>query len=215
MSADAVAGWVDDQVAAEFPELRLWTLPAAAAWGRSPDEVRERLRMVANRTHGADAIELRRQPVPHAYRVFFRHIGIDPDERPTPAEAAVLDRLFHGGHPSRGVVEDARTLAVMETGVAVWALDASRLDGPPGVRLAVDGDRLGRGDDAAAVAPGRMVVADASSALAELFGDIPAPHAPGRDTTAILLFTVQVAGVPQLYVEEALWTCAEILDTPS
>jgi DNA/RNA-binding domain of Phe-tRNA-synthetase-like protein len=153
--------------------------------------------------------------VPHAHRVFFRHIGIDPDERATPVEAAMLDRLFHGGHPSRGLLEDARTLAVVETGVAVWALDAARVDGPLGIRLAVPDERLGRGEDALPTASGRIVVADASSPLCELFGEVPSAHAPGRATAAILLFSVQVPGVPQIHVEEALWTCAEVLDTAS
>jgi hypothetical protein len=215
VSETAEPGWIDRAVAAEFPELRLWTLPAPGAHGRSPSGVRERLQLMANRLHGAEALELRRRPIPHAHRVFFRHIGIDPDDRPTPVEAAMLDRLFHGGHPSRGVVEDARTLAVVETGVGVWALDAAQVDGPLGIRPAAAGERLGRGEDAASATPGRFVVADASSPLAELFGEVPEPHAPGRRTDAIVLFSVQVAGVPQLYVEEALWTCAEVLDTPS
>jgi hypothetical protein len=31
----------------------------------------------------------------------------------------------------------------------------------------------------------------------------------------LLLFSVQVAGVPHVHVDEALWTCAEALDSPS
>ena len=30
---------------------------------------------------------MRNRPIPWAYRVFFRHIGLDPDEQPTPVEA--------------------------------------------------------------------------------------------------------------------------------
>ena len=215
MIGEPEVGWVDRAVAEEFPELRLWTAQARAVRGRSPEGLRERLRALSDRLRGGEAVELRRRPIPHAYRVFFRHIGIDPDERPPPAEAAMLGRLFHGGYRSQGLPDDALMLAVVETGVPVWALDADRVDGPLGIRPATSGERLGRGDLAHAAPEGRLVVADAASPLVELFGDVPDAHAPARDTQTLLLFSVQVAGVPQVHVDEALWTCAEALDTPS
>ena len=36
---------------------------------------------------------MRQEPVPWAYRVFFRQVGIDPDERRTPIEEIALERL--------------------------------------------------------------------------------------------------------------------------
>ena len=99
--------------------------------------------MLSDRFRGAQAIELRRQPVPHAYRVFFRHIGLDPDEHRTPVEALALERLKAGGFASRSVLDDALTIAVMETGVPVWALDAGRVEGELGLRPARRGERLG------------------------------------------------------------------------
>ena len=56
---------------------------------------------LSNRCRGARAVTLRREPVPAAYRVFFRHIGLDPDVVRTPIEAAVLERMLHGGFLSR------------------------------------------------------------------------------------------------------------------
>ena len=215
MIAEPEVGWIDRAVAEEFPELRLWTARAPAVRGRSPDGLRERLKVLSDRLRGGEAVEMRRRPVPHAYRVFFRHIGIDPDERPPPAEAVMLDRLFHGGHRSQGLPIDALTLAVIETGVPVWALDAGTVDGPLGIRPATSGERLGRGEHAHAAPAGRLVVADAQSPVVELFGDVPETHAPGRATETLLLFSVQVAGVPQVHVDEARWTCAEALDSPA
>ncbi len=49
--------------------------------------------MLADRFHGARAVELRREAVPGAYRVFFRHVGLDPDVVRTPVEEAALERL--------------------------------------------------------------------------------------------------------------------------
>ena len=43
-----------------------------------------------------------RRPVPWAYRVLFRHLGLDPDVTRTPVEALVLERLVQGGHAPHG-----------------------------------------------------------------------------------------------------------------
>jgi DNA/RNA-binding domain of Phe-tRNA-synthetase-like protein len=204
-------GWVDAALEEELPELRLWTLPAGGPPARrSPPELRERLGMLASRMRGAEAVELRRRPVPHAYRVFFRQIGLDPDEQRTPAEEAVMRRLIHGGFESHGALEDALLLAVVETGVPVWALDDATLDGPLGLRTARAGERRPRADGFADELPaGRLVVADAAGPVAVLFGEPDGIHEVTKATERIRLFSLQVGGVPDVHVEEALWTVLE------
>ncbi len=204
-------GWLDREVADEYPDLRLvsTTVPAPAA--RSSRALRERLALLADRFHGARALTIRREPVPAAYRAFFRHVGIDPDVQRTPVEAAVLDRLLQGGFTSRGVLDDALLIALVETGVPVWALDDERLDGPLGLRTARAGERLGEGEYAPDLAPGHLVVADAGDAVAVLFGDVAPSRRPSRGTTRLRLFAVAVPGVPELHVEEALLGCADAL----
>ncbi len=60
---------------------------------------------------------------------------------------------------------------------------------------------------------GRIVVADERGPIAELFGP-PAPERePGKQTTRIQLFAVVVEGVEAMIVEEALWICAETLQS--
>ncbi|HEV3001331.1 MAG TPA: hypothetical protein VGW75_11380 [Solirubrobacteraceae bacterium] len=206
-------GWIDPRLAEEFPRLRLWQQRVEARDGPSPPEVRERLRLLSDRFHGARAIAMRREPVPHAYRVFFRHIGIDPDDERTPVEAAALERLKHGGFRSDGLAADALLLAVVETGVPVWALDDERVDGDLALRPAGPAERLGGGELAPDVAAGRLVVADDAGPVAELFGEIAADRAVSPATTAMRLFSVQAPGVPAIHVEEAFWTCAEVLDS--
>ncbi len=132
--SELAAGRIDPEVAAEFPELRLWCLTLAARSGRSPAELRERLREMSDRFRGPQAVVMRQRPVPWAYRVFFRHIGLDPDEHRTPVEALALERLKAGGFKSRSLLDDALTVAVMETGVPVWALDAERVEGELALR---------------------------------------------------------------------------------
>ena len=210
---DPQLGWIDSAVAEELPKLRLWDMRIEARDGPSPRAMRERLRLLSDRFHGAKAIAMRREPVPHAYRVLFRHLGIDPDEDRTPIEAAALARLRHGGFQSRGLLADALLLAVVETGVPVWALDDERVEGRLGIRPATAGERLGQGELAPDVATGRLVVADQARPLAQLFADVPPEHAVGPDTTAMRLFSVQAPGVPGIHVEEALWTCTEALDS--
>jgi DNA/RNA-binding domain of Phe-tRNA-synthetase-like protein len=204
-------GWVDRELALEFPELRLVSATAPAPGRRTPSAQRERLAQLADRFHGARALTLRREPVPAAYRAFFRHVGLDPDAQRTPVEAAALDRLVQGGFVSRGPLEDALLVAVIETGVPVWALDDARLDGPLGLRGARAGERLGEGEYAADLAVGRVVVADATGPVAVLFGEVAPSRRPHRDSARLRLFAVAAPGVPALHVEEALFGCAEAL----
>jgi DNA/RNA-binding domain of Phe-tRNA-synthetase-like protein len=208
---DPRPGWIDPEVAREFPELRVWTVTAAARPGRSTPGLKERLRVLSSRWSGARAVQLRTDPIPHAFRVFFRHIGLDPDTERTPVEAAVVDRLFHGGFRSQGLVEDALLLAVAETGVPVWALDDATLEGGLGLRPARNGERLGQSEYADDLAPGRLVIADAARPVAALFGPTAPEHVPGKETAALRLYTVQPPGVPTIHVEESFWLVAEAL----
>lgn len=205
-------GWVAQDVRAEFPELRLLALALDARPTRSPPEVRERLRALSDRFRGAQAIAMRRTAVPWAYRVFFRHIGLDPDVSRTPVEAAALERLVKGGWRSDNLLNDAITIALVETGVPLWALDAARVEGELGIRTAGPGEPLGRaGREPRWLPAGRLVVADGRSALAVLFGDLAPGHGVSRRTERMVLFTVAVAGVPEIHVEEALYSCADTL----
>ncbi|HVE68064.1 MAG TPA: phenylalanine--tRNA ligase beta subunit-related protein [Solirubrobacteraceae bacterium] len=205
------AGWVDADVREEFPELRLVTATLDARPGRSPDGVRQRLRGLSDRFRGSHAVTMRQDPIPWAYRVFYRHVGLDPDADRTPVEAAAVERLLRGGFKSRNVVDDALLVALVETGVPVWALDADRVRGALGIRVAGADERLGRDPGAMPVPPGRLVVADEEGPVAVLFSGPAAGHGVTRDTRRMTLFTIQVANVPAIHVEEALHTCVEVL----
>ena len=200
-------GWLDAGLEAELPELALWSLVAGSPPPRrSAPELRARLGLLATRMRGAEAVELRRRPVPHAYRVFFRQTGLDPDDERTPVEAALMRRLMHGGFESQGTLDDALLLAVVETGVPLWAVDEDTLDGPLGVRAARRGEQRPRADGFADDLPeGRLVVADAAGPVAVLFGEPDAHHAVTRRTRTVRLFSLQVGGVPDVHVEEAFW----------
>jgi DNA/RNA-binding domain of Phe-tRNA-synthetase-like protein len=198
-------GWIDQALAAEFPRLRLVSVVTNCVPGRSASGVAARLRALSDRFRGVRAITMRTEPIPHAYRVFFRSVGMDPDTTRPPMEAAALDRLMFGGFRASNLVDDALLVALVETGVPVWALDDGVLDGPLGIRPTRGVERLGRGELAPELPEGLLVVADAAGPAAELFGRIAASHLPAAGTRRLRLFSIQVAGVPAIHVEEALW----------
>ena len=82
------------------------------------------------------------RPIPWAYRVFFRQIGLDPDRDRTPVEQLVLDRLQDGGFRSRGLPGRRADDRDVETGVALRAFDADRLEGGLCIRDAAPGESL-------------------------------------------------------------------------
>ncbi|WP_205697261.1 hypothetical protein [Conexibacter sp. SYSU D00693] len=202
---------VDPEVRAELPGLELWTLAARGADGRSTRALRARLKELAGRWTGARAIAVRSQPVAHAYRVAFRQLGLDPDEERPPLEAAVLRRLEKGGFPSRGRLRDALLLALLDTGVGVWTLDAAAVEGELALRQARHGERLGEGELAPDLPEGRLVVADDRGPAAVLFGRVADDRVPTQETEGVVLFAVRVEGVPELHVEEALFRAADDL----
>lgn len=214
---ETALGWCAREVEEELPGLRLLIGAARVTrpqplTGSSPPDIRRRLSELSNRFRGARAVSIRREPVPAAYRVFFRHIGLEPDAVRTPIEAAVLERMLRGGFLTRGLLEDVLLIALVDTGVPVFALDADRVQGQLGIRASRAGERLGRETDAPKLPAGRLVVADASAALAILFGELAPGCEPCSDTGRLALFAVQVDGVPDLFVEEALWMCRAALE---
>jgi DNA/RNA-binding domain of Phe-tRNA-synthetase-like protein len=188
-------GLVAPELAAEHPGLQLAWTEVEASPGPTPPELRERLRAMADRIHGADAIAMRTREVPHAHRVFFRHVGLDPDVVRTPVEAVVLRRMQQGGLRPQGLIADALTVATLDTGVGVWAFDAAALVGALALRS--DG--------------GRLVIADEQGPVAMLFREPGERAAVSKRTRRLALAAVAVPGVPELFVQEALWTAWDIL----
>jgi DNA/RNA-binding domain of Phe-tRNA-synthetase-like protein len=191
-------GLVEPAVHEEFPALALHWTQLEATVGASPREVERRLGELSDRYRGAGVVAMRTKPIPHAYRSFFRQVGLDPDASRIPSEEAAVRRLLEGRFRSRDTLEDARLIALVETGVPVWALDAT----------VVDQNSLGIQS-----AAGRLVVADSARVHATLFDEPDPGHVPGRGTGRIVLFAVAVEGVPAIHVEEALWVAEEVVAT--
>jgi DNA/RNA-binding domain of Phe-tRNA-synthetase-like protein len=203
------AGYVDAELREEFPGMGLRYLLVEGGAGRAPAGVKRRLAELSNRFSGPQAINLRHQPIPSAYRVFYRHIGLDPDHQPTPVEAIALERMKRGGFVSCSLLDDALTIAIIETGVALRAFDAGRVEGRPGIRQTGPGEELeGRPGE---LPPGTLVIADEARPLGLLFGATAAGRGVRPKTARTILGAVQVKGVPEIAVEEALWLAADVL----
>ncbi len=204
-------GWVAPHVAAEFPGLGISWVEADARLGKSPEPIRRRLGDLSDRFFGSHAIHMRERPIPWAYRVFFRQIGLDPDRNLTPVERLALERLHDGAFKSQGLPADALTIATIETGIALRAFDADRLRGDLCIRDSAPGESLaGRPGE---LVQGTLVIADDLAPVALLFG----PDAEGKgvdpETRRAAIVAVQVKGVPQMTVDEALWMAAAALES--
>ena len=199
-------GWVAPHVASEFPGLGIAWVEVDARPGRSGDSVRRRLRQLSDRFYGAHAIRLRERPIPWAYRVFFRHIGLDPDRTRTPVEQLALDRLHDGAFRSRGLPADALTIATVETGVALRAFDADQLEGRLCIRDSAPGESLGGAPGE--LAQGTLTVADEIAPVGLLFGATAEAYAVGPRSRRIAITAIEVEGVPRIAIEEALWMAA-------
>ncbi len=236
--SELARGWCEREVSEELPGLNLIHVRSnvARALRDSPPAVKRRLAALSNRWGGAHAVGLRQRPVPAAYRVFFRHIGLDPDVVRTPVEEAMFARMMQGGFHSNHLLADALLITLVDTGVPVWALDAMTVEDSLGVRSSREGERFGgppadspadtsarafahtpaltpaQPSGAPLLPAGRLIVADARHAVAVLFGEIAPGHAAGAEADEVVLFTLQVPGVPSLHVEEALWMCRAMLE---
>ncbi|MFL5892093.1 MAG: phenylalanine--tRNA ligase beta subunit-related protein [Solirubrobacterales bacterium] len=210
-AGDAVpeAGWISPDLREEFPGLALRYLVLGRGSGRSSREMKHRLAQMSNRFSGPQAIALRHQPIPWAYRVFFRQIGLDPDEQPTPVEAVALERIKQGGFVSQSLLDDALTIAIIESGVALRAFDADRAEGRLGIRQSAEGEKLeGRPGP---LPTGTLVIADESRPLALLFGATGTGRGVTPKTARTILAAIQVKGVPDIAVEEAIWLAASAM----
>jgi DNA/RNA-binding domain of Phe-tRNA-synthetase-like protein len=202
-------GWIEPALADEFPGLSIVSTVIETTTGRSPEALREQLRLLSDRIGGAQAIQLRQKPIPWAYRVFFRHIGLDPDTTRTPIEQLIFERMHDGRFKSRNRVDDALTIAMVEVGVALRAFDADRVEGRVGLRLSAEDEQFeGR---ISALPEGTIVVADEQRPLGILFDGTAEGRGVRRGTGRVLLAAIGVRGVPDIALEEALWVAGSAL----
>jgi DNA/RNA-binding domain of Phe-tRNA-synthetase-like protein len=203
------SGWLAAELREEFPGLALRYSVVDVQPRRSSPGVKQHLRYLANRLHGRRALNLRREPIASAYRVFFRQIGLDPDRTRTPIEELALERMKRGQFPSRNQLDDALTIGIVETGVALRAFDADRIEGRLGIRASAPGESLeGRPGE---LPSGTLVIADERRPLALLFGATAEGRGVHPRTDRITVAALRVKGVPEIAIEEAIWLAVGVL----
>jgi DNA/RNA-binding domain of Phe-tRNA-synthetase-like protein len=204
-------GWVAPHILEELPGLGIAWVELDARPGRSPEAVRRRLRDLSDRFYGSHAIHLRERPIPWAYRVFFRQIGLDPDRTRTPVEQLALDRLHDGAFKTRGMPADALTIATVETGVGLRAFDTARIAGKLCIRDSGPGESLP--ERPVDLPHGTIVIADERGPLELLFGGDAGANRVDGDTRRVAIVAVQVKNVPDASVDEALWIASSAIQS--
>ncbi|GLZ45467.1 hypothetical protein Acsp06_16520 [Actinomycetospora sp. NBRC 106375] len=203
-------GAVAPELLAEYGDLGLWWVCVDVA-RRSADAGRDRLRRLSDDYRPREALTPGGRPATHdAARAFARQVGLDPDATLLRPDAAARAAAMAGRLVPAGAVADALLAVAVTSGVTVTAVDAARVDGPPVLRTAADGELLGRGRRARAVSPGTVVVADHQRVLAPLFADPPRALDPHR-ARRVLVWAVEVPGAPPLETEEAVWHAGRFL----
>src|SRR5829696_5744665 len=84
MELELQEGWVEAELAEDFPELGLVHAPLDARPRKSPGDVKERLRKLADRYTGGKVIHMRQDAVPWAYWVYSRQVGNQQESDSTP-----------------------------------------------------------------------------------------------------------------------------------
>ncbi len=192
------------ELAAEFPGLHADWLSCQCSDHSCDPGVGERLALLASRFNGRQALELRQQQVPAAYRSFFRQVGLDPDQQPTPIEQAVLGRLLSGGNLPQDRISDGLLLALLETSVPVVAFEASAVAPPIIIRGAEHGELVKDVE----LEPGALILADGQRPLCQLFSAPEPPLAAAAKSESLLLVAVVVPGVSEIASDEALTIAA-------
>ena len=128
---------------------------------------------------------MRQQPVPWAYRVFFRHIGLDPDARPHAGRGGRARAADARRRSSRdNLLDDALLIALVETGVPIWALDAAGWTASSALRVARGGRAPGPGEAAPPCRRAGSWWPTRRAPVAVLFGELAPGHGVTGDTSA-------------------------------
>ena len=130
---------VGEEVSADFPLLRLWSMTAAVPRPKTPKPLRIRLESLDDRVRGIATGSLRSHGITRSYRAFARQLGLDPDIERNPLEQAAVQRLMTGRMCSGQAFEDALLVGMLETGIPLWALDAQVVSGWLSVEATADG----------------------------------------------------------------------------
>jgi DNA/RNA-binding domain of Phe-tRNA-synthetase-like protein len=204
-------GTIALELSDEFPGLQLVYATVPVRLRRTPRVVKARLAEMSDRFRVAQAPSLRQSGVPSAYRAFYRQVGVDPDVVRTPLDEAIFLRLMEGSFRSHGHLQDAIAIAALETHVPIWCMDAAGLVGGLGVRGAEEGEVVAGPDGRLELTPGQLVIADATGPVVALLAPAGDVRRATKRSEHIVLYCLQVPGVPALTVLEALRVCGAML----
>jgi len=201
---ELIRGEVASEVAAEFPGLEVVSTVGALRSTKTPTGLAAELAAAADRIDGAGAAHAAIGTVPAATRALLRQLGMDPERVPCTVDAVIRRRLMEGGFRPAGVVADALTLAVLELGIPLVALDGSAVEGAVGIARAKGGSSQW--------SEGNLLLEDQVRPVARLFAEPFADLLPDRRATTVRVVAVAVPGVESEFAALALERVHDLLE---
>ncbi|MEM2470580.1 MAG: phenylalanine--tRNA ligase beta subunit-related protein, partial [Nitrososphaerota archaeon] len=133
---------IDEKVRERFPDLLVLLARLDSVEVRKVSEELEKFKLeVYERVRSRYTLEsLKDDPVVKLYRNFFWRIGIDPTKI-RPASEALIRRILSGEElPTINTLVDSYNLASAESGVALAAFDADKIEDSMLMRFAEQGE---------------------------------------------------------------------------
>lgn len=187
---------VAEELREDFPRLKAWCMWQGVPSRKSTRQAKERLAEMDDRVRGAPVGQFRTHAVAQAYRGFARQIGLDPDVDRSPLDQAIVQRLAAGRYATAGRVTDALRIAMLETGIPLWAIDGAHVHG----WLRVRSDEQGR-----------LVLCDDLRELTMLMADPPEDLQPHKRTETVIVYALTVGQVAPAAAEEAFWHVRQLV----
>lgn len=205
MSAWAKLAARSSDVALHYPYLNLFVteVPNQPST-RARHDLAERLGRLAERIGAQQVLRQHEQEVPHAFRKLYLQMGIDPGVHLTPIDAVLQERIAYGQFRSMGLVDDALKVALLETGVPIWATDSAKVSG----ELALQMPAVESESGSASMVP---LVTDDRGTIGPIGSAPEARYAVDRKSKDLTLFAVQCDGISTMHVDESLWLARSLL----
>ncbi len=198
-----------------FPELRVLTgsIRGVRVERRSEELEGFKKEVIERVKERHELWALKDVPIFRAYRDFFWRVGIDPTKN-RPAGEALIRRILRGKQiPPINTLVDAYNLASIETGIALAAFEADKLEGGLLLRFAREGEEfLGIGMERPLELKGGEVVISDGKKLVAIY--------PYRDsdemkvtssTENVLLLVCGVPGIGEETLQDALKTAVDYI----
>lgn len=206
---------ISTELGERFPELRVLTgsIRGVKVEKRSEELEGFKKEVIERVKERHELGTLKDVPIFRAYRDFFWRVGIDPTKN-RPAGEALIRRILRSKQiPSINTLVNAYNLASIETGIALAAFDADKLEGDLLLRFAREGEEfLGIGMERPLELKGGEVVISDAEKLAAIYPYRDSDETKVTSSTEnVLLLVCGVPGIGREILQDALKTAVDYI----